>query len=126
MVDKEKTSFVFYPGTVRIPERRVTTYTEPFIPITAEVEISCWMVYGSNGGKAEGPICALGGLGVGWSLYIKRSSLDILLQLHGQALLYTIYKRSTCWKKVKLRFEFEKTGQEKYGAGGIGRLYIND
>ena len=28
--------------------------------------------------------------------------------------------------KVKLRYEFEKTGQEKDGAGGIGRLYIND
>ena len=29
-------------------------------------------------------------------------------------------------KNVKFRFEFEKTGQEKFGAGGIGRLYIND
>jgi len=29
-------------------------------------------------------------------------------------------------KNVKLRFEFEKTGQEKFGAGGMGRLYIND
>lgn len=29
-------------------------------------------------------------------------------------------------RKVKLRYEFEKTGQEKYGAGGIGRLYIDD
>ena len=29
-------------------------------------------------------------------------------------------------KNVKLRFEFEKTGKEKFGAGGIGRLYIND
>ncbi|MGE5661173.1 MAG: hypothetical protein ACM3X1_02890 [Ignavibacteriales bacterium] len=28
--------------------------------------------------------------------------------------------------KSNLRFEFEKTGQEKFGAGGIGRLYIND
>jgi len=29
-------------------------------------------------------------------------------------------------EKVKLGFEFEKTGQEKFGAGGIGRLYMND
>jgi arylsulfatase len=27
-------------------------------------------------------------------------------------------------EKAKLRFEFEKTGQQKFGAGGIGRLYI--
>jgi hypothetical protein len=25
-----------------------------------------------------------------------------------------------------LRFEFEKTGKEKYAAGGIGTLYIDD
>jgi hypothetical protein len=29
-------------------------------------------------------------------------------------------------KKVNLRYEFEKTGQEKYGAGGIGKLYFGD
>jgi hypothetical protein len=27
---------------------------------------------------------------------------------------------------VNLRFEFEKTGKEKFGAGGIGGLYINN
>jgi len=27
---------------------------------------------------------------------------------------------------VNLRFEFEKTSKEKFGAGGIGRLYNND
>jgi hypothetical protein len=40
------------------------------------------------------------------------------------------YVRSTkevpAGKNLKLRFEFDKTGQEKFGAGGIGRLYIND
>ena len=28
--------------------------------------------------------------------------------------------------RASVRFEFEKTGQEKFGAGGVGRLYIND
>ena len=28
--------------------------------------------------------------------------------------------------KASLRYEFEKTGQEKFGPGGVGRLYIND
>jgi hypothetical protein len=41
-----------------------------------------------------------------------------------------LYIRSTkevpIGEKVKLRYEFEKTGQEKFGAGGIGRLYINN
>jgi hypothetical protein len=41
-----------------------------------------------------------------------------------------LYIRSTkevpVGEKVKLRYEFEKTGQEKFGTGGIGRLYINN
>lgn len=28
--------------------------------------------------------------------------------------------------KANLRYEFEKTGTEKFDAGGIGRLYINE
>ena len=29
-------------------------------------------------------------------------------------------------KNGKLRFEFEKTGKEKFSAGGVGRLYFDD
>jgi hypothetical protein len=40
------------------------------------------------------------------------------------------YVRSTkeipTGEKAKLRFEFEKTGPEKFGAGGIGRLYVDN
>jgi len=51
----------------------------------------------------------------------KRWAVDILLQLHGRST-----KEVPLGKNVELRFEFEKTGQEKFGAGGIGWLYIND
>lgn len=41
-----------------------------------------------------------------------------------------LYIRSTkeipTGEKVKLRYEFEKTGQERFGAAGTGRLYINN
>ena len=56
----------------------------------------------------------------------QRPSLGILLQLPAQADLIYIYKELPVGRKAKLRYEFEKTGQEKYGAGGICRLYIND
>ena len=50
-----------------------------------------------------------------------------MLQQQWQTLLCTIYKESSCRRRTnKLRFEFEKTGKEKFGAGGIGRLYINN
>jgi hypothetical protein len=41
-------------------------------------------------------------------------------------LYYVRSKKEVPTGKNLLRFEFEKTGQEKFGAGGIGRLYIND
>jgi arylsulfatase len=122
MMDKEKTSFVFYPGTVRIPERRAPRTQNRSFSITAEVEIA----HGSDGGKAEGPICAIGGVSLGWSLYIKDRRLVYCYNyLHKRTYIRST-KEVPVGRKVKLRYEFEKTGQEKYGAGGIGRLYIND
>lgn len=70
-------------------------------------------------------ICAIGGSSSGWSLYIK----DRLLVYCYNYLSKRTYIRSTkevpTGKKVELHFRFEKTGQEKFGAGGIGRLYID-
>ena len=84
------------------------------------------VVVEANSGKAEGPICAIGGVSLGWSLYIKDRRLVFCYNyLHKRT-----YVRSTkevpVGRKAKLRYEFEKTGQEQYGAGGICRLYIND
>jgi arylsulfatase len=44
---KERTSYTFYPGTVRIPEAHVRNRSHS---ITAEIEVPF--------GSAEGPICA--------------------------------------------------------------------
>ena len=63
---------------------------------------------------------------MGFSLYIKDSRL-VFCYNH---LSKRTYIRSTnevpVGEKLKLRYEFEKTGQEKHGAGGIGRIYINN
>jgi len=75
----------------------------------------------------EGPICAIGGVGSGWSLYIKDEHLVYSYNNNGK--LYYVRstkKMSAGGGQTKLRFEFEKTGKEKFGAGGIGRLYINN
>lgn len=118
-LEKEKTSFTYYPGTVRIPEGSAPHTVNRSYSITAEVDIPA-------DGKVEGPICAIGGTGSGWSLYIK----DRLLVYCYNFLTKLTYIRSTkqvpVGKKVNLRYEFEKTGQEKYGAGGIGRLYFDE
>src|SRR5947208_17171882 len=116
MLEKEKTSYTYYPGTARIPEGTAPHITNRSYTIAAEVEIP-------TDGSTEGPVCAIGGTGGGWSLYIK----DRRLVYCYNYLSKRVYIRSTrdvpTGKRVKLRYQFEKTGQEKYGAGGIGRLY---
>ena len=129
MMDKEKTSFVFYPGTVRIPERRAPRTQNRSFSITAEVEIAHAADGGGSGGnsgKAEGPICAIGGVSLGWSLYIKNRRLVFCYNYLHERTYVRSTKEVPVGRKAKLRYEFEKTGQEKHGAGGICRLYIDD
>jgi arylsulfatase len=113
---QEKKSYMFYPGTVRIPESSAPHFKNRSHSVTAEMEI--------HEDGAEGPICAIGGLGGGWSLYIKDRKLVYCYNNIGKY----HYLRSTediPSGNVKMGFEFEKTGKEKFGAGGIVRLLIN-
>jgi len=114
--EKERISYTFYPGTARIPEGAAPHVKNRSYNITAEVE---------SFGSPEGPICAIGGVTTGWSLYIKDKILVYCYNYLSDR--YYVRSRKEVPKgKVNLRFEFEKTGKEKFGAGGIGRLYINN
>jgi arylsulfatase len=124
MSEKEKTSFVYYPGTARIPEDSVPRTQNRSFTITAEVEIPARDP--DEGSRTEGPICAIGGTSLGWSLYIKDSRLVYCYNYLSKRLYIRSTKEVPIDGKVKLRYEFEKTGQEKFGAGGICRLFIND
>src|SRR5262249_14355216 len=104
--------------TVRIPEGSAPHTVNRSHTITAEVEIL------ANG--AEGPICAIGGISSGWSLYIKDHLLVYCYNYLGNRIYIRSTKEVPIGKKVNLRYQFEKTGKEKFGAGGIGRLYINN
>ncbi|MDP8887428.1 MAG: arylsulfatase [Thermoproteota archaeon] len=115
-IDKEKKSYTFYPGTVRVPENSAPHFKNRSYSINAEVEIPK--------AGAEGPICAIGGIGSGWSLYIKDKKLMYCYNYLGKY-YYLKSKDHVPTGRVKLGFEFEKTGKEKFGAGGIARLYIN-
>jgi arylsulfatase A-like enzyme len=115
-IDKEKKSYLFYPGTVRVPESSAPHFKNRSYRINAEVEIP--------EAGAEGPICAIGGLGSGWSLYVKDKKLVYCYNYLGNY-YYLRSIENLPAGKVKLGFEFEKTGKEKFGAGGLARLYIN-
>lgn len=119
ILKKEKTSYTYYPGTVRVPAASASHVKNRSHSITAIVDISSQV--------PEGPICAIGGVGSGWSLYIKDEHLVYCYNNNGNH----YYIRPT--KKIpirggqlRLRFEFEMTGKEEFGAGGIGRLYIDN
>jgi hypothetical protein len=81
---KERTSYTYFPGTVRLPPQNQPHTMNRSHRITAEVEIP-------PDGKAEGPICVIGGLDAGWSLYIKDGILTYCHNCMGE--LY--YVRST-------------------------------
>jgi arylsulfatase len=117
VLEKNKTSYTYYPGAVRIPETTAPRTSNRSYTITADVEIS------PSG--AEGPICAIGGSSSGWSLYIKDRRLTYCYNRLSKRIYIRSTKEVPTGKKVKLRYEFEKIGKEKFGAGGIGRLYIN-
>jgi arylsulfatase len=114
----EPKSYVLYEGAVRIPEGSAPHTKNRSHTITVETEIP-------NEG-AEGPMCAIGGHTAGWSLYIKDRKL---VYCHNFVGVNYYYVRSTeevpTGGPATLRFEFEKTGAQKFGAGGVGRLYIN-
>ena len=116
--EKERKSYTFYPGSVRIPEGSAPHTKNRSYSITAEVEIPA--------GGAEGPICAIGGVGSGWSLYIKEGRLVHCYNNAGERYYLRSTKQVPTGTQTKFRFEFEKTGKEKYGAGGIGRLYFDE
>ncbi|MGO9644014.1 MAG: arylsulfatase [Candidatus Bathyarchaeia archaeon] len=114
---EDRKEYIFYPGSIRIPEGSSPPVKNRSHSIEAVIEVP------RDG--AEGPICAVGGVGAGWSLYIKDGKLNYC---HNFVQIAYYYVRST--EKVPVgrstvRFEFEKTGKEKFGAGGIGRLFIN-
>jgi arylsulfatase len=114
----ERTTYTFYPGTVRVPQGSAPHTKNRSHSITAEVGIP------AEG--AEGPICANGGVSSGWSLYIKDQLLAYCYNNNGKFYYVRSTKKIPTGKLSTLKFEFEKTGKEQFGAGGICRLYMNN
>jgi hypothetical protein len=115
---KEQTSYTHYAGAVRIPQGSAPNTKNRSHRVAAEVEIPA--------SGAEGPICAMGGASSRWSLYVKdRKFVYCYNYIHDYYFVRSINEVPT-GEKVSVGFEFEKTGQKKFGASGMCRLYIND
>jgi arylsulfatase len=112
-----RTSFTFFPGAVRIPEPSAPDTKNRSWELEAEVEIPQ--------GDVQGPIVAMGGDTNGWSLYVKDGKPAFCYNLIARQFTYIRGKDMLKPGRHTIRFEFEKTGKEQYGAGGTGRLFVD-
>jgi arylsulfatase len=74
---------------------------------------------------AEGVLFAEGGRFGGYSLYIKGNRLHYAYNFLGQAHYAIESNIDVPVGDTELCYTFEKTGQQPFGAGGIGKLYID-
>ena len=112
-----RTKYRFFPGAVRIPEHVAPDTKNRSWSLQAEIEIP------ADG--ASGPVVVMGGDTAGWSLYVKELKPVFCYNLAAQQFTYIRGAKPLATGRRTLRFEFEKTGKEPFGAGGVGRLFVD-
>lgn len=109
--------FVYYPGGASIEDFAAANTKNRSHTITAQVVIP--------EGGAEGVLIADGGRFGGYSLYVKDGRLCYAYNVLGRVRFHIVSDASVPAGRCDLVFSFEKMGPQPFGAGGIGRLYIN-
>jgi arylsulfatase len=115
-----RSQVTFYPGAVRIPESNAPETKNRSWTMTAHVEIP--------EGGANGPLCVMGGDTNGWSLYLNDGRPVFCYNLANAQLTYIRADQALAPGTHAVRFEFEKdsASSQQFGAGGTGRLYVDD
>ena len=115
---RDRPEYVYYPFGAPVAEGAAVNVKNRSHAIEAEVEIPA--------GGAEGVLLAHGGRYGGYAFYLVGGRLYYVHNFLG----IESYKISSTAKvpegPARLTFKFEKTGAEPVGAGGIGRLFINE
>jgi hypothetical protein len=109
-----RTTFVYYPSTVRVPEGSAPNVKARSHRITAEFEVC--------GNRAQGVIVAAGG-SAGYSLFVKDGRLMYENNFFGKE--RDLIKAAKPLPKGKVTAVFEYTYEAKEYGGGTGRLYMN-
>jgi arylsulfatase len=109
--------FVYYPGGGSVELIASVNVKNRPHSITADVEIPP--------GGAEGVLLANGGRFGGFSLYVRDGRLRYAYNYLGRDVHHIVAQESVPAGRSLLAFSFEKTGPQPFGAGGIGRLYID-
>ena len=108
----------FYEGSVRIQPFSGPPTLNRSWTASAEIEIP--------DGGATGPVVAMGGDSSGWTLYLNDGVPTFCYNYPGPELTYIRGTEPLAPGRHLVRYEFEKTGTEPMGAGGIGRLFVGD
>ncbi|WP_414753451.1 arylsulfatase [Anabaena sp. CCY 9910] len=111
-----RTTFTYYPGTVGIPEGSAPNLKNRSFTITANVEVP------ENG--AEGVILTQGGRFAGWSFFLEDGKPTYIYNYANTARYIIQSPEKLPSGKSTIRFNFDYDGG--VGAGGIGKLFIND
>jgi arylsulfatase A-like enzyme len=113
-----RSTFTYYPGTIRVPEGTAPDTKNKSFTITAEVEIP--------DGGAEGVLITQGGRFGGWGLLLMdgKPEFDYALSQQPQHKYRITSNEKLAPGKhtIKLDFKYDGTG---YGKGGIGTLSVD-
>lgn len=113
----ERSRMTFYEGSVRIQPFEAPATLNRSWAMQAEIEVPA--------AGATGPIAAMGGTVSGWSLYLKESVPVFCYNFSGTDYTYVRAPQALAPGRHTLRYEFEKTGKEPLGAGGVCRLAVD-
>lgn len=112
-----RTKYTFAGGTERVPGEVAPATINRSWSVDAEIEVP------KQGGR--GPIVVMGGDTNGWSLYLDGEGVPTFCyNLAAIDLTYIRGKDALSPGRHVVRYEFEKTGKETFGAGGVGRLFV--
>lgn len=112
-----RTTFTYYSSGVSIPEGSAPNLKNRSFTITAEVEIP------ENG--AEGVLLTQGGRFAGWGFFLKDSKPTYVYNFVNaeRYIIQSPEKLAPGKSTIKFNFDYDGGG---VGAGGIGRLFINN
>lgn len=121
-IAKDRSSYIYYPGTQEVPVNAAPKIINRAHSITADVEIPK--------GGAEGVLVSQGGIDGGYSFYVKDGKLQYLYNYVARTFFHAESTRPIPEGRHQLRYEFEVMGEpdilKGLGSPGRGQLYIDD
>ncbi len=112
-----RTTFTYYSAVASIPEGSAPSLKNRSFTITADVEIP------ESG--AQGVLLTQGGRFAGWSLFLENSKPTYIYNFVNAERYKIQSPQKLSPGKSTIRFDFDYDGG-KVGAGGTGKLFIND